>query len=386
MRNTLIFAIFISINLNYVMTVKATETPSHYTPFFNPFSLVIDPMERLLLINFEQDPDSLYVGFEPQFFDDAVNGKGLLVIGWRADGRVDVYHQPSLSPDPTTYDIAGKGLANMIMREMEHDRFEIDERGVQAGIVFYDIHNRIITLRIEENSSKKRKPFGLLAPMGDAAENPSAMPLVLLHDFYFVRQKDTRICIRINDKEHTPDKLPIPMDWQRMLFTRYSPDPFIVTLNPASEGILEPVQLRGESVIQRKNGQWHFLYADGQAFLEKITSGDDRNQIDLSFSPGFPNSYTIADGSEVKGKFRISGHPSTGSISGEYRIARQGDKVLISMVPTGGWKPVPNKLSLRFLYRVAKIFRNWPKTYHYNATLILDQETAKISSHWERIR
>ena len=65
--------------------------------FFNPFHIAIDPMERLLLVNFEKDPDSLYIGFEPQVFDDHINGKGHLVIGWRIDGKVDVYHEPGNS-------------------------------------------------------------------------------------------------------------------------------------------------------------------------------------------------------------------------------------------------------------------------------------------------
>ena len=63
----------------------------------NPFQISIDPMERLLLVNFEKDPDTFYVGFEPQVFDDNVNGRGHLIIGWRVDGKVDVYHEPGLT-------------------------------------------------------------------------------------------------------------------------------------------------------------------------------------------------------------------------------------------------------------------------------------------------
>ncbi len=61
---------------------------------YNPFQISIDPMERLLLVNFEKNPDTIYVGIESQAFDDDVNGKGHLVIGWRVDGKVDVYHEP----------------------------------------------------------------------------------------------------------------------------------------------------------------------------------------------------------------------------------------------------------------------------------------------------
>jgi hypothetical protein len=86
--------------------------PEKSINFILPFRIDVDPMERLLLINFEKDPDSLYLGFEPQVFNDPINGSGHLVIGWRVDGKVDVYHQPGLKLDPEKYDIAGKGLAN----------------------------------------------------------------------------------------------------------------------------------------------------------------------------------------------------------------------------------------------------------------------------------
>lgn len=66
----------------------------------NPFQIDIDPMERLLLVNFDKNPDTIYVGFEPQVFNDDKNGKGHIIIGWRQDGKVDVYHQPSLKIDP----------------------------------------------------------------------------------------------------------------------------------------------------------------------------------------------------------------------------------------------------------------------------------------------
>jgi hypothetical protein len=42
-----------------------------------PFSIEIDPMERLLLVNFEKDPDSIYVGFEPQVFNDESTAPGI---------------------------------------------------------------------------------------------------------------------------------------------------------------------------------------------------------------------------------------------------------------------------------------------------------------------
>ncbi len=85
--------------------------------------------------------------------------------------------------------------------------------------------------------------------MGNAAENPSALPLILLHDFYFVRRKDTKIYIKINGKLHKPDKLPLPLNASKMYFTRYCPDPLIVTLNPAYNNILPTLKGKDNATV-----------------------------------------------------------------------------------------------------------------------------------------
>jgi hypothetical protein len=50
---------------------------------YAPVHLHIDPMEGLLPVNFENDPDEIYIGFEPQLFDDPIHGRGLryLTVG-----------------------------------------------------------------------------------------------------------------------------------------------------------------------------------------------------------------------------------------------------------------------------------------------------------------
>ncbi len=385
-------------------------------PLFNPFKIAIDPMERLLLVNIENDPDSVYIGFEPQVFDDPVNGQGMLVIAWRVDGRVDVFHQPSLSLDPEKYDIAGKGLAHMAEREMKEAFFHVDEKGVQALVEFEDLLGREVHVSISEGNPRKRKPFGLLAPMGDAAENPSAMPLVLLHDFYFVRQKHTEISVRIDQKEHHIDKLPMPIDRTKMYFTRYSPTPFIVTLNPAIDGLImllsaEPGRdvmdlpagtgqeaSHGDSPGRLPAGNYGRMPAgttgsiglswDGPvAGIAYVKQSDGKHEITLAFDPPFPNLEALPDGANVSGKFVVQGHPTTGKITGDYLVMKTGQRLHLEMVPSGGWIPNERKLSVRIIYRMAKLFREWPKTYRWTAAVeIHDDGQAHMRSGWERIR
>ncbi len=86
------------------------------TPLPIPFSISITPMEALLFTTFEQDPDSVYSAFEAQRFDDDLQGTGQLVIGWRVDGKVDIFHDPQLRLNPDGYDVCVGGLAHMVPR------------------------------------------------------------------------------------------------------------------------------------------------------------------------------------------------------------------------------------------------------------------------------
>jgi hypothetical protein len=351
------------------------------------FAIDIDPMERLLLINFEKDPDSLYIGFEPQVFDDDSNGKGHLVIGWRTDGRVDVYHQPTLTLDPGKYDIAGKGLAHMIATDMEEAFYEVNDFGVQAAYRFKDLQGRQVDIRIAEKNERKRKPFGLLAPMGDAAESPSSMPLVLLHDFYFARKKNTDFSVSIDGKKHAPDLMPMRMDGARMLFTRYSPRPIIANFNPAFNGELPRLHVE-QGVAQRTASAYTFEFEwnGAAARLKSMTRNNPVHSVRLGFEPAFPTQDEFSENNfSQKGNFEIQGDPSTGKIRGEYQIRNENGKVFVSLVPSGGWIPRPDKFSLRFLYTVAKVFKKWPTTYLWSAELEKTNDGAwNMKSNWKR--
>jgi hypothetical protein len=354
--------------------------------FLLPFDLKVDPMARLVLINFEKDPDTLYIGFEPQVFDDPVNGQGHLVIGWRRDGRVDVYYDPALTPpDPERYDIAGQGLAHLLPTPFDAARFEVTGRGVDLHYRFWDMHGREVLLHIKEDHPARRKPFGLLAPMGDAARAPSAMPLVLLHDFYFVRRRHTRHRISIAGREHRLDRLPLRMDGRKMYFTRYSPDPLILTLNPAADETRQPRMLDRASDRHPTADSLVLILAPSLPDLTCLERVHGPHTVSLCFDPPFPEPGTLLDGDAYRGDFLLRGHPSTGSLSGVCRMERQGDWVLLHLHPSGGWKPRPTKMSLRLMYAMAKVFRQWPATYHWTAELDpLPDGAWHMRSRWTR--
>jgi hypothetical protein len=354
--------------------------------FLNPFSFHVDPMERLLLVNFESNPDVIYKGFEPQYFDDTIHGKGLLVIGWRNDLKVDVYHQKELKLKAETYDIAGKGLSHIIETDFENAVFEILDHGVHADIVFDDFLGRKVEIRIVEKHPKKREPFGLLAPMGDAAESPSAMPLVYVHDFYFVRRRYTDFQLKISGKQLKPDRFPIPLDGTWMYFARYSADPFIVTFNPAMDGELGTLEFVDSKLFVNDDTTLELMENGPAIEIKKITKKTSKHEVNLVFDPAFPQLNMLQDTLELSGKFSVNGHGSTGRIDGSYKVQKQNSKTRIILEPSRGWIPNEKKLTIKFLYAIVKTFKKWPKTYRWTAELEGLEGNYKMKSRWDRLK
>lgn len=344
--------------------------------FINPFIFEADPMERLLLVNFEQDPDEYYIGLEPQFFNDTINGIGLQVIAWRKDMHIDVYHAKSLDPDPTKFTIAGNGLGDMVAVNFQEDLFEITDYGVQVAISFTDKWGRAIAIHIKESNSKIRKPFGLLAPMGDAAMYPSSMPLLWLEDFYFVRRKATEQQVSINGEIRKLDKLPIPMDGTWMYFARYSENPWILLFNPDKHGNeLQPHEHHALEIVLR----------DGQEELKSMVFYDGEKQIKLSFEPNFPNLLAMEVGSMAKGVFTLEPHHGgLGMITGNYEVNKSSSEVRVKLNPSKGWIPNPDRWELKFLYKVGNVFKDWPINYEWDARIDFSMNPPVIYSTWKK--
>lgn len=384
-------------------------------PVVSPFHLQTDPMEGLLLINFEEDPDSVYVGFEPQFFNDSIHGRGLLVIGWRRDGRVDIFHDEGLRLDPETYGITGSGLHVMVERSFSEDLFELGPHGVQAEIAFQDLEGRAIRLVVRETDRRPRTPFGLLAPMGVAATDPPALPLVYVDGFYFVRRAGTEYRIEIDGRSHEPDFIPLILDGTTVLFLRYSADPFIVTWNPDGDAmvrVLEPDTAGSGAPVADGlagdvlPGETRAAYADGVRYeleenggfheIRRMSRREGDYEVIVEFNPAIPQLPALADSVEVSGAFRVTAGPGLGAVRGSWQVARRGSEVHLQVAPDGGWTPGPVPPMARALFRAVSMFREWPTTYVWRGTIQFEgppegpaefaaEQPLPFRSGWERI-
>lgn len=351
-----------------------------------PFTLSAELMQRLLIINLQNDPDEVYEGFEPQVFDDPVNGKGLLVIGWRRDGRLDVYHQPGLTLTAGKYDMVRKGLSDLVERPMADARFEIGPQGVNLSISFDDKLGRPIVLRIHERSQKPRKPFALLAPFPGDTEKPPSLPLALLYDFYFVRRAGSEIEVSVAGRHHAPDKLPVPMDGAWMYFTRYSSDPYVLTWNEAHDGPLPVLRFGVGGEVEVEDVIYTLVKRAGQLELREMRPANAPHDVRITFEPSFPNVAALKDGALVEGGLTIWMEAAMGEITGVYSAQRTGGQVKLRLHPSGGWRPGVNKGATRIMFALVKVFRDWPRTYRWEAVIDLEGEGGPVMrSGWHRL-
>lgn len=341
--------------------------------FYSPFSLNIQPMKRLLLINLEKDPDEVYIGFEPQIFDDPIHGRGLLVIAYRRDKKVDVYHQPGLKPNPEDYQVTGKGLHRLVERSLDGAYFEAHPNGVHAAFSFDDALGRPVQVELREDMSRPRRTFPLLAPLGSSTENPQALPLYFLYDFGFVRRAGTYVSVEIAGRRHRLDGMPLPVAGEWVYFTRYTTDPLILNFIPNWEGELQPVaDPPGEVML---DGVYYSLVdRDGHPEIQHLhvqhTNGEDRSHsIVCQFDPPFPNLPGLRDGAHQDGSFIIHGEEALGTVNGVYSLRRSGEKTHIRLHPSDGWQPNESRWSVRYIFNLVKIFRTWPSTYEWTAEI-----------------
>jgi hypothetical protein len=274
----------------------------------------------------------------------------------------------------------------MIERPFEEAHFEISHRGVDVRFAFEDTQGRQISARIREKSHKPRKPFSLLAPFPGDTENPPSLPLVLLYSFYFVRKANTDLEIKIGRKSHRLDSLPVPMDGAWMYFTRYASDLFILNWNKAHDGALDPIYPSAPEEFSYQQVIYDLVDNAGHLEIGCMRPENAKHDVQICFDPPLPNLIGLRDGTDVQGNFTIWMEESLGAIDGSYKVRRSGNQVEIEIHPNGGWHPRVTKWSLWFIFRVAPIFKNWPKTYRWTARIDLSQQNSPwMKSNWDRI-
>jgi hypothetical protein len=354
--------------------------------FTSPFDFSLEPMERLLLINMEKDPDEVYLGFEPQVIDDDYIGRGMRILAYRQDKKIDVYQQPGMRSVKSDFDVAGKGCENLVERPLENAQFEMTEQGLYVHFSFEDIQGRRIEVQVIEDQSRLPKLFSLLAPLGSSTEKPPALPLFFMFDFGFVRKAGTKTLLKIQDRQHHLDNLPLPFEGQAVFFTRYCLDPFLLTWNTRREGPLTVFEDVRFAEVEYGPARYYLVEKNGHFEIDRVKVSNDKHAFLFSFSPPVPDITGLREGVNLEGKFEISGEPSAGKVSGIYRLQRSANSVKMIVQPSGGWQPSEKLFTLRLIYRMASVFRKWPKTYLWNAVFSRTGQGWQQKAEWSRTK
>lgn len=343
-----------------------------------PFDFRIDLMEYLILIEIQNDLDKYYKTFEIQQAVDEKGNKKILVIAYRIDGGSDIYHQQGY---PISNNNGVLNNVELFLRLMEGSKFLINDDELIIYVKFKDKYDRDIELKVSEIKRKKKKPFSILAPIGGGAEKPTSLPIYLLYEMSFIKRKYSDIDIKIGNRRHKPDTFPLPIEWTKNYFSRYSADAFLVDWNNYT-GPLIPIKVNNNK-IKKQGVKYEFVNNQGNYEIKRLSVSNKKNTLCLNFSPAFPDISSLRKDANIKGKFFISSKKSAGKIKGVYYIKRIENNIHIYINPSGGWKPKENKITLKLLYIMGPIFKKWPSTYILKAIVELKHD-AIIKSSWEK--
>lgn len=348
-----------------------------------PFQMEIVPITKLMLVNFERRPDEIYNGLEFQYLQTKEEGSGYRMIAYRMDKFVDVFDEESLQMnDPGAFEVCGYGLKNYTKTQFMTKEFVLTEEGLHVEFSFYDVKNRLIDVRVIEHSKRKSRSFDMIAPIGVSSKNPQYFPLYTMYQFDFVRKKNTEISVKIDGITIIPDSFPMLKDGQKRYFTRYGYDCELVNIATKNESILPVLSLDQSNMVVYKEHCFHFERKENSIGLSHMELQHLKHKLQFCFLQPLPNIMAMKDG-RVKGEFKIQMDETMGSIGGEYQVKRNGMLVEIELIPTKGWKAVPNSFVTKMLFNKRTIFCKWPKSYRYHQTI--DLETKQSSCGWERI-
>ncbi len=343
-------------------------------PFLVPFRLNNEPIKRLLVADVKDDAE--YEGIEPQLFDNGGNGKGLRILMYRKDKKVDVYWQPGVRPDLQNLSV-GDGIGDTAESVMSPSRFEMTGAGVYLDIAFTDKLGRQVRIYIRENNNDFH-PVPFLAPVGSNVTSPNKLFAVYMKEFDFVKRQGTEINLQIGNRVLTPATFPLPMNGQRVYFIRYATNLVIGEINslPSNPVIIENVE-PGINKVGDLN-----LAIDADSNVKECWVDQGNDPIGLKFEPGFPNLLAVPQDKKIKGLWHYT-VSSKVLFGGTYTLQRDKDKVTVELDVTQPWKPGKLPFTFRLLTIFIRSFRTWPTTYKWTGTVDL-KNNMFVNESWVR--
>lgn len=349
----------------------------------HPVTLTADSLAAMLNLELADHP--VYDGLELQWFDDETHGTGMLAfLSRRADRSVDYYAAPGLRLDRDGYRIGG-GTRSWNEAAFDVARLAVADDGVDAEARFVDVDGREIHVRVDDRDGRRRRRARFLAPVGSGIEDPGELLLVWMPAFDLVHASGRGVAVTIDGVPAATGRLPGQGLHRRVLVKYAAP---VLTLGVAREhdgpladlapGLTEPgpdgVGGSGVAAVLAQAG-------DGAGALGQ-SGGGAGPLARLAFSPAFPDVTALPDGASRSGRWDVSvdGWAITGGV---WDAARTGDVVDLGLDVTQRWRPRRLPPLMRVVTSVVPVFRRWPTTYRWRATVTLGAEP-RLVGRWER--
>jgi hypothetical protein len=344
-----------------------------------PFSLELSPIRRLLVVDLEDDPT--YRGLEPQVIENPDATTGLVLLAYRHDDQVELYAEPTVAVDPSGYDGLGGGLTAIHRTTMEPARFEVTTEGLQVDLAFSASNGRTIDLRLHEHLSGERDDVRALAPVGGAFDSPAFFPFVWLPSLSFVPLRGTEASVHVDGEERTIGRLPLPIGGRRCLMARYDPEVMVCQVNPTWITEVALAAAPGARTPGAVAPGVEIAEVDGSPGLAGVSVRRDRHTCALRLDPPVPDLQRLPPGTRGEGSVTIQADGVT-ELRGRYRFVRRADRAEVAIDRIGPWRTRQRRPLLAVLFRLP-VFRGWPRTYRWQATLGLT-DVPTLRSRWIR--
>jgi hypothetical protein len=182
--------------------------------------------------------------------------------------------------------------------------------------------------------------------------------------FDLLHRTGTDPMIRIDGRVAAIGRLPAGWLHRRHL-VKVASDLVVIRLNPARDGLLD------EDGLSRDDG------------LAGAVARTGTHVARLVLEPPIPHPVQLADGAAMAGTWRLAVDDVPSLVSGTWSATRSGQAVDLAMESTAPWRPGPLPLLMRLVTRIVPVFRAWPRTYRWQARVVLGNRPT-IVSRWER--
>lgn len=332
---------------NHVNTADIYGQPGN-GKFYSPFNARVAPMDKLLLVNFEDDPE--YEAIELQTFDDR-RGRAARVLMYRHAGPADYYYSDAAFIDPA------ETARNYVVPDMQYV-FKVTASGLDAALRMKDKNGKSIEFVLKETNHRKWAE-GFLAPVGGSeAVTFDHFPFYFLKNMNFMPRKGTAPLIKVGGIPRSPATLPVPVNWEMVYLVRYADSPIIGQWNKPYSGELPALRPAQTPVYQDGKISYELVDNTGHLEIRRMICRGDRHEISFEFSPAIPDMLSIKNGTEVNGRFSAGADAVLGIVAGTYHIVRRGPVIEMSILPLEGWQPFPGTI--------------WVKTWAWKGVLTID--------------